>query len=1258
MIIRHFLPLLVLIVCANPSSYAQNEKATERLWENLPEQAIQARQQSQRPDQFRALRINSAKMQRTLKRIPHERNKTIHQGEIMEFPMPDGRLEHFSIHETQVMALGLAAKFPEIKTYVGRGIEDPTATLRMDRTPQGFHAQILSSRGAVYIDPLTPRDTETVISYYKRDYRKSADDFHCYVDTSDDFFAASRSSQTGARSGSELRTYKLACATTGEYTQYHGGTVLLGQAAVVTAINRVTGIYEVELSIRLELVANNDQLIYTNSGSDPYSNNNPSALLSQNQTNIDTVIGNSNYDIGHVFSTGGGGLAGLGVVGINSVKAQGETGLANPTGDAFYVDFVAHEIGHQFGGNHTFNGDSGNCAGGNRNGSTAYEPGSGSTIQAYAGICGDDNLQSNSDPYFHSVSFDEMLSHVDGVIPTVGIRTATGNSVPSATAGNDYTIPAQTPFELTASGTDPDGNGSLTYNWEERDIGPQQDVNAGDNGSSPLFRSWPATTASSRTFPRLTNLLNNTTVIGETLPTTTRTMNFRVTVRDNELGGGGVDTDDMTVSVVNTGAAFRVTAPNTAVNWSALSNQTITWDVAGTTANGINATNVTILLSTDGGSTYPTTILASTPNDGSQVVSTPNIQTSQARIRVQGENNIFFDISNSNFTISEPLLGFTLSSASSTELICAPNDAVYSIDTQSISGFTDPVTLSISGIPANTTATFSTNPVTPGASSTLTISNTGDAAAGSYLLQVSGSSGLLNDSLPLALELSTSLPGNVSLTAPAQGAVGVSLAPTFTWVGASQATSYRLEIDNDPTFSSPSHSIETSNTTATPSTDLNLDTPYYCRVVAINNCGSTISDYFYFTTNADPGTLCNSPAIAIPDDNASGISDSIITAASGTLNDLDVSVNIPHSWIGDLTVELKHIDTGTSVMLVAKPGIVGSGNGSSEDNINVVLDDEAALTVEDSAPYVPGNSYSPNGSLSDFDGESLTGTWTLTVKDTTGADVGTLQDWCLIPTVAFSSTAYPLLTISDLTTAGDQANAVIPVTLNASFGSAVTVAYVAISGSATVGDDFIATSDTLSISTGGLADNISIPLISNTEFESDETFSLILSAPINVIIPDNQITITLTDTSTPLVNWLNNFELDLSNLNDDADADGLTTFLEYGFNLDPTKNALTYYDPSVSVGAGGPVGIPRIELDESGLSPRLQIVFPRRKVSSGSGLTYTGSFSSDLISWLGQTPDSVTSIDATWEKVTITDPLTTDTAPDGKRFGKVDVTHE
>ena len=467
------------------------------------------------------------------------------------------------------------------------------------------------------------------------------------------------------QSGTQLRTYRLAVAATGEYTAFHGGTVADGLAAVVTAVNRVSGIYTTELSIDFELVANNDTLIYTNAATDPYTNLDDIAMLTENQNNLDnpSVLGNPNYDIGHVFSTSGGGVASLGSVGINARKAQGTTGLPNPIGDQFYVDFVAHEIGHQFGGSHTFNGDSANCSGGNRSGASAFEPGSGTTIQAYAGICGNDNIQSNSDPYFHFRSLEQIVAHVDNVIPSVGTRTATGNAIPSVDGGIDYTIPAQTPFELTAVGTDANAGDTLTYGWEQRDLGPQQDVNGGDNGTSPIFRSFTPTEDPTRVFPRLSDLLDNTISIGETLPTTNRDLNFRVTVRDNQATGGAISDDDVRITVVNTGTAFAVTSPNTAVSWPAFSNQTITWAVAGTTGNGIDTPNVDILLSTDGGLTYTETLASAVPNDGSHGVTIPGTQTTTARIKVIGSGNVFFDISNTNFSITESVDPFDFGDA-------------------------------------------------------------------------------------------------------------------------------------------------------------------------------------------------------------------------------------------------------------------------------------------------------------------------------------------------------------------------------------------------------------------------------------------------------------------------------------------------------------------------------------------------------------------------------------------------------------------
>lgn len=605
-------------------------------------------------------RLNIGQLRSLLAQAPHEQNPdAAAEALVIAIPMPTEGVARFRIVESPIMAPELAAKFPTIKTFAGQGVDDPSATIRCDITPAGFHAQVLSAAGGYYIDPWPSGGSDFYASYYARAGSPVEEAVREWPTTGETDFlpgplAAGRlvlsdapEPLRSARSGTQLRTYRLAVAATGEYTAFHGGTVLAGQAAIVTAINRVGGIYERDLSVRLELVANNDLLVYTDGSTDPYTNTDSSLLVTQNQTNIDAVIGNANYDIGHVFSTGGGGLAYLGVVGYTDWKARGATGISNPTGDSFYVDYVAHEMGHQFNARHTFN-----VPDSNRDATAAYEPGSGSTIMAYAGLFGANNLQTHSDDYFHSKSFDEIIAFVDATISTVGTRTSTGNNIPVVDAGANYTIPARTPFVLTATGSDPDGD-TLTYCWEERDLGPAQSLSDPDNGSSPLFRSFSPTTTPTRYFPRLANLLNNTASVGEKLPTTNRMLNFRVTARDNRSGGGGVNTDDVQLTVVDTGAPFQVTSPNSAVTWTGGTTQTVTWNVAGTTANGINASSVDILLSTDGGNTYSVLLASDTPNDGAQDIVVPNTASTTARIKVQPVENVFFDVSDYNFTVQQ-----------------------------------------------------------------------------------------------------------------------------------------------------------------------------------------------------------------------------------------------------------------------------------------------------------------------------------------------------------------------------------------------------------------------------------------------------------------------------------------------------------------------------------------------------------------------------------------------------------------------------
>ena len=582
-----------------------------------------------------------------------------------EGPVPGWGPLAFRVVRSDVLHPELAARYPQISSYLIQSERNALVFGRIDLGEQGFHGIIHTEGGTVYIDPWNRNSTDQLMVYTRAEFMASTSKRRdgCDVRTMgigragdvdgdlglDDGRITQR---IGPPYGQTRRNYVLALACTGEYAQFHGGTAGSALSAMNTTVNRMNSIVEPELAIRLNLVPDNDQLIFLNGSTDPYTNGNASAMLSENQSTIDGIIGSSQYDIGHVFSTGGGGVAYLSSV-CTSFKAGGVSGLSAPIGDPFDVDYVGHEMGHQFGCNHTFN----NSCSGNRSSADAFEPGSGSTIMSYSGICSP-NLQNLSDDVYHVHSLIEGSDYLhSGFGNNCATQVGSGNSAPSVSVGlSSFSIPASTPFELDATASDPNPGTILTYSWEQYNLGPA--TSNGDNdlnnpsGNAPCIRSFPPVTSPTRIVPKVESLVANQVSFGEHLPDYNRTLSFKCTVRDNNPGCGGVAVATKTFFVDETTGPFLVSYPNNSITRPGNSDLAILWDVAGTDGGNVECENVDIFCSVDGGYTWPYQLAESVPNDGEHVVLLPPVTTTQARIKIKGNGNIFFDISNSNFTLN------------------------------------------------------------------------------------------------------------------------------------------------------------------------------------------------------------------------------------------------------------------------------------------------------------------------------------------------------------------------------------------------------------------------------------------------------------------------------------------------------------------------------------------------------------------------------------------------------------------------------
>ena len=1002
--IRKLSLLFALIFLSTSFLMAQN--AWTSLSKNTPTESLKKR--SDLPLRYHSVDLEWKQLKTQLDQAPNwfsQQDKSKYLS--LAMPMPDGNFQHFRVAEAPVMEAGLAKKFPDIQSYVGYGIEDKSAYLRFSMSLVGFNGIILSGQhSGVFIQAAEWGKSSDYIVFENKDVTTPMD-FECGVETAARDFKIPKDHYPTRMAGDcKLRIYRTAISANGEYSDARGGTIPDVMSAISQMVTNMNAVLEREVSVHLDLVEDNDLLIFLNAATDPFINSNAGAFgqsldLEANQLLCDTEIGADNYDLGHTMGTaiGTGGIARLRSICQNGEKAKGRSGVDVNPNHPQNLSVVLHEVGHQLGADHTFN----NCrittaplTEVSAAGAAGVEPGSGSTIMSYAGKC-TPWPQQNPDLYYHAYSLYEIGNTLQAGGNCGNVITA--NNPPPVDAGRDYVIPQRAAFILTAAYPDP--GGPYTYCWEQMDsevdpampvppIPPQPTFQVG-----PMFRSLPPTGNHQRYLPNLPDKASGAASEWEVIPQIGRTLNFRLTVRDNAPGGGCTAEDDMSVTV-HGGSIFFVLEPNGGDEvWTAGTLAEIRWLVGGTNRAPVNAEEVDIFLSTDSGLSFPTQLAWRTPNDGKHIITVPyGINTTTARVMVMGAGNIFYDMSNNDFTITAPPndFSFLIPEDIRSQSVCAddPFEVNYDFELAAIGNFNSPIDLSISGLPAGLSASFPPTVNSLPATVTVSLTPSGPIASDFYEFTVEASSGGIVKSQIIQLSLSDGPPIYATPIYPLNQATGVSTTPTLIW-NSPNGINYRIQIwdwfAGQLVVSTPWLSDNYYHVLPA----LKPDTKYDWKIKTQNECGETgfSIDYRFVTTDeieceTIAGESCSTASNSCdPEDTClrnCGTAQATLKADfpnPGKISDVNViGLEIDHQRISDLTIKLRS-PAGTEIVLIDQ---ICGGEGNMA-NLNLNMNDEASAYSNIPCPPTNGNSYQPLEPLSTFDGQQAKGTWELIVYD-------------------------------------------------------------------------------------------------------------------------------------------------------------------------------------------------------------------------------------------------------------------------------------